>query len=70
MPVKRPAPAPRQDDRLSKGCYLSDGERLYRVLEVVELSVELENCMVPDSIPQWMPVREVLSTMKLVVPEP
>ena len=67
MPVKRPArPVRTSDERLTKGVYLTDGEALYRVLEVVELSVELENCMVPLGLPLWMPVGEVLQRLRLV----
>lgn len=65
MPAKRPKPPP-PPVGIRKGVYLSDGTSLYRVLEVLELSVELENCMVPSGLPQWMPVREVLKTMTLV----
>ena len=73
MPVKRPsAKTAALPAGVRKGCYLTDisadpkGQGLYRVLEVVELSVELENCMVPTGVPQWMPVREVLERMRVV----
>jgi hypothetical protein len=74
MPVKRPPKAAVPPAGVRKGCYLTDisedpkGQGLYRVLEVVELSVELENCMVPSGLPQWMPVREVLQRMRVVTP--
>jgi hypothetical protein len=68
MPRLRPAQQPPKapDSPLRRGCYLEDGERLYRVLEVVELQVELEDCMAPDGLPQWMSVGEVARKMRLV----
>lgn len=70
MALLRPAqspPRPPADVRV--GCYLEDGERLYRVIDVVELQVELEDCLRPDGLPQWLPVGEVVRTMRVVRPE-
>lgn len=56
-------------EQLTAGVFLTDGERLYRVVDVVELHVELENCGDPDGLLQWMPVGEVVAGMRLVRPQ-
>lgn len=50
------------------GAYLTDGIRLYRVVDSREGEVALENCRVPDENPQWMRVVSVLKEMRLVRP--
>lgn len=66
MPVKRPQTPPVVPAGIQRNVYLTDGERLYRVLEVLERNVELENCGEPNDCPQWMAVSEVLKKMRLV----
>lgn len=56
--------------QLKPGLYLSDGERLYRILAVLGTDVELENCGDPEGLPQWLPVGTVVREMRLVRPEP
>lgn len=63
MAKVRPKPPPAG---IQRGVYLTDRVRLYRVLEVLERNVELEDCGKPDGCPQWMAVGEVLKKMTLV----
>jgi hypothetical protein len=63
MPRVRTAPVP---PGIERGVYLTDGERLYRVLEVLEQNVELEDCGRPEELKQWLSVGEVLQKMTLV----
>lgn len=65
MPRVRQKP-PATPAGIKKGVYLTDSVRLYRVVEVLERNVELEDCGKPDGCPQWMAVSEVLQKMKLV----
>lgn len=48
------------------GCYLTDGVRLYRVLEAVDGQVMLENCRHPNMAPQVLPLKDLLAKMRLV----
>ncbi len=50
------------------GAYLTDGARLYRVVEAGESMVALENCRAPSENPSWVPVSKVLKSMRLVRP--
>lgn len=55
-------------EALVKDVFLTDGERLYRILSVVELHVQLEDCANPQGLSQWMGVNEVVQRLRLVRP--
>lgn len=62
-PAKKPPVPPLG---VKRGCYLEDGERLYRVLDAGDGMVKLENCLVPDKAAQWLPLPDVLANMRVV----
>ena len=59
---------PTQHEARLSGAYLTDGVRLWRVVDGRDAHVQLENCRVPDEAPVWMSVRRVVSQMWLVRP--
>lgn len=40
--------------------YLTDGKRLYRIIDREPASALLENCRVPDEQPAWEPLTRLL----------
>lgn len=63
MSVKLRNPLERQ---LHHGLYLTDGESLFRVLEVVDRDVMLEDCRRPEGTPLFWSVGEVLDRLRVV----
>jgi hypothetical protein len=67
------APVAAAEARASElGAYLTDGRRLFRVLdsrEIPDAAVLLEDCAVRDCIGEWVRVQRVLETMRVVVPK-
>lgn len=54
------AAAPAKPAAPPSGAYLTDGERLYRVVDAARDMVALENCQAPGENPMWFPVRKVV----------
>ena len=59
------ASADRQQVRTT-GAYLTDGRRLFCVVEAEQGQVALENCRCPDENPLWLAVPVVCRDMQLV----
>jgi hypothetical protein len=58
----------RPEQMREPGAYLTDEKRLYRVVDAARDEVRLENCRYPEETPVWVPVVEVLKTMRRVSP--
>ena len=56
------------EKQVKPGLYLTDETCLFRVVDVVYGTVELEDCSKPDGYLAFIPVPEVCRSMRLVRP--